>query len=113
MGGLFLWGSHPRARWPPLSTTLPALVRVLGLQTQDIARDAGLSPSTVSRALAGKQILSSQAVNRLELAVLHHLGTSVAEQRGEQGLPPHVEDGAALRQIARLVTNGGGGDAAA
>lgn len=58
-------------------SNLPPLLRTLGLEIQEVAADANLDPSTVSRALHDKQRLSDDAVARLELAVLRRLSGEV------------------------------------
>ena len=52
---------------------LPPLIRLLGLDQQEVAKAAGLNPSTLNRALRGKQRLSEKAIARVETALLEKL----------------------------------------
>ena len=52
---------------------LPPLIRLLAIDQQEVARAAGLNPSTLNRALHGKQRLSDKAVARVEAVLLQRL----------------------------------------
>lgn len=55
--------------------SLPPLLQILSLEHRQIAREAGLSPETVSRILRGRQYGSDRTIRSLEAAILRHLIT--------------------------------------
>jgi hypothetical protein len=58
---------HPRvpARVPRISDQLAALIREAGRLPIDLARDAGVAPSVLTRFLRGERGLSSESIDRI------------------------------------------------
>lgn len=77
---------------------LPAVLEVLRLKKEDVAQDAGIHPTTLSRILHNGG--SSETVRRLELAVIQRL---VKDSRAAQGLEPTVNDPTTLGKVASLI----------
>ena len=82
-----------------LKEPLPAVLEVLRLKKEDVAQDAGIHPTTLSRILHSDS-RSPETVRRLELAVIERL---VRNSRAEQGLGPTVTDPATLGKVATLI----------
>ena len=56
---------------------IPPLIRLIGLDQKQIAREAGIHPVTISRILRGHILPSERTVLRLESAILKHLVVEV------------------------------------
>jgi hypothetical protein len=62
-----LSSDHPEvpARVPRISDQLAALIRSSGQLPTDLARDAGVAPSVLTRFLRGERGLSSESIDRI------------------------------------------------
>lgn len=88
---------------PEGALRLRILMTVHGCKPGAVAANADVAPETLSRVLSGRQRAAPETLQRIEHAILREATARVEAERKAQGLPPHIEDSAALRNVAGLV----------